>query len=110
MSKKIEDWTTEAVPMILNYQNDDSLFIPTAGGAKLKGLMVDAEHVLNIINNPDHNIKKLFMICALRGDTDVQQFTMVLAGVDEDGKLVCDPAYEYLEPCPSNCANLDAHL
>ena len=62
MSKKIEDWTTEAVPMILNYQNDDSLFIPTAGGAKLKGLMVDAEHVLNIINNPDHNIKKLFIL------------------------------------------------
>ncbi|QNR24168.1 hypothetical protein [Croceimicrobium hydrocarbonivorans] len=111
MSKKITNWTAEAAEMILNYQNDDNLVLPTATGGKLKGLMVDKEHVMNMMENPDHNITKLFMIFGLKNEADGQQsFRIVLCGVDENDKMVIDPSYDYCDPCPLTCADLDAHL
>jgi hypothetical protein len=101
MSKKI-NWSAEAIEMIDAYKNA-GLHIPCADGQKMRGLMVDADHVLEILQNPNHTITKLFMVFGLKGD---QSFNIVLVGIDDKGKIVADPAYDYADPCPDQCADL----
>jgi len=109
MSTKITNWGAEAAAMIKEYQSDP-LHIPTVGNKKLKGWMADAEHVLEILNNEDHEIAKLFMILGMKTVDGQKQVNLVFVGVDGNGKMVLDPAYDYLDPCPADCADLSSHL
>lgn len=108
MSSKLPSWS-DAATLIKAYQND-ALHIPTKNGEKLNGLMVDADHVREIIDNPDHTIKKLFMVFGMRGEGTDKEVNLVLMGVDEDDKVVPDPAYDFCDPCPTACSDLEHHL
>lgn len=105
MSKKI-DWSTEAIAMIDAYKNSN-LEIPGSTDEKIRGLMVDADHVREILDNPNHSIQKLFMVFGMKTDeNDKQVFNMILVGVDDKDKIVMDPAYDYCLPCPEECSDL----
>ncbi len=109
MSQQI-NWN-DAKTLILNYQNDSNIHIPTAGNRKLKGLMVDATDIASIINNPNEEIEKVFMIFGMTEDpTQGKQVTIVLTGVNSNDELIIDNSYEYCDPCPDVCGDLSSHL
>jgi len=50
--------------------------------------------------------KDIFIMPAVRpSDTDplIEVFTLVVAGIDADNKLIKSAVYEYLRPCPPIC-------
>lgn len=108
MSSKLPSWT-DAAALINTYLND-SLVIPTSGGQKLKGLMIDADHIREIIDNPSHNIQKVFMIFGMKKSGTNKEVNLVLVGIDDKNKMVTDPAYDYCDPCPNSCVDLESHL
>ncbi len=100
----------DAKKMITKYQQDP-LVIPAGNGKKLNGLIVDASHLQAIINNEEHEIEKVFMILGMKEDEENgKQVTLVLAGISTDGQIIVDNCYDYLDPCPENCHDLQSHL
>lgn len=96
---------------IINAYQADSLQIPAGGGQKLKGLSVDADSLRAILDNPNADIEKVFMIFAMKEDpTNGKEVTLVLAGVDNAGDLITNNAYDFCSPCPENCNDLSSHL
>lgn len=108
MSSQLPNWAAAAE--LINTYLDDSLVIPTTGGQKLKGLMIDADHIREIIDNPSHNIQKVFMIFGMKKSGTNKEVNLVLVGIDDNDKLVTDPAYDYCDPCPNDCGDLSSHL
>jgi len=110
VSKEIS-WQTLGIPMVSEYQSHPArVKIPVDGYQQTwKGVRVLADHVRNIINQP--NCQEVMLLFAVRADDlqkpdDQQLFTIVIAGVDTNNNLMTNQyVYDYCDPCPKNCPN-----
>ena len=102
------DWDDVKLMVQKYWIHNQPLFIATGDIPELKvlkGLSIDANEVQDIINK---GAKEIFIMMAVRKKDldkpkDDQYFTTVICGVDEEGKIMEEPMYDYCEPCPDKC-------
>lgn len=96
---------------LINCYQADEIHIPCLVDQKVHGFKVDAEHLKDLINREDHEIIKVFILIGMKKtEENGKQVNLVLAGVNADGEIVTDKCYDYLDPCPNNCHNLESLL
>jgi hypothetical protein len=81
---------------------DKNPFALEAAEKPINGYVVDESTYALITGNPD--IKSLFLAFGRKAD---ESHTIMLLGLDADGKMISDDAkhanYDYSSPCPDRC-------
>ncbi len=107
----------EAQIMIQSYRTKFPNTLVNEDNQRLDGFRIPVTEIVKIIQSmplvphtgPQEAYtycKDIFMMPAVRvSDTDpeVEVFTLVVAGIDADNKIIKNAVYEYVRPCPWFC-------